>query len=77
MKHGQGTSMYPSGNSYTGSWSEDKRHGQGTVSWVTKGQTYSGEWSDGLPNGLGEHVWQQGMSGLQVSNHAMHFMYNR
>lgn len=69
--------MYPSGNSYTGSWFQDKRQGHGTMNWVTKGQVYNGEWSDDLPNGLGEHVWQQGLPSLQMTNHAMNFMYNR
>lgn len=69
--------MYPSGNSYTGSWLHDKRHGHGTMKWVTKGQVYNGEWINDLPNGLGEHVWQQGTASLQASNHAMHVMFNR
>eukprot|EP00878_Enallax_costatus_P044980 GHUV01053798.1.p1 GENE.GHUV01053798.1~~GHUV01053798.1.p1 ORF type:complete len:432 (+),score=116.05 GHUV01053798.1:471-1766(+) len=77
MKHGQGTSMYPSGNSYTGSWFQDKCQGHGTMKWVTKDQVYTGEWSNDLPNGLGVHVWQQGIPGLQSSNHAMVYMYNR
>ena len=77
MKHGQGSSVYPSGNSYNGSWVHDKLEGPGTMTWASKGQTYSGMWADNMPNGLGEHVWQQGMPGLQIGNHATHVMHNR
>jgi hypothetical protein len=77
MKHGQGTSVYPSGNSYSGFWVHDRREGSGTMTWASKGQRYSGMWADNVPNGLGEHVWQQGMPGLQIANHTTQVMHNR
>jgi hypothetical protein len=79
MKHGEGTSVYPSGNTYSGSWVQDQRQGQGTMNWLSKAQRYTGQWMQGLPDGFGEHVWKQRRpaAGLQGSNHAMHVMHNR
>lgn len=79
MKHGQGTSVYPSGNTYSGSWVQDQRQGQGSMDWVTKAQRYTGHWAQGLPDGFGEHIWQQQRAtpGVLESNHAMHVRHNR
>lgn len=78
VKHGQGTSRYPSGNCYTGSWVADKQEGFGTIAWQDRGQTYTGQWAAGLPNGLGEHVWlQQGAGSTTADRHGVHVMHNR
>jgi hypothetical protein len=90
MKHGQGTSCYPSGNSYSGGWAHDKQQGHGTMVYRDSGQTYTGQWVDGLPHGLGEHVWhqphQQGQQQQQPQGppcahrgpgHAVNVMHNR
>jgi hypothetical protein len=79
MKHGQGTSVWPSGNIYTGAWVQDQRQGQGSMHWKTRGQHYTGHWVQGLPDGFGEHTWEQQRhaAGVPGSNHAMHVMHNR
>jgi len=79
MKHGQGRSVYPTGNIYTGSWEHDLRQGHGCMQWISSGQCYTGGWLQGLPDGFGEHLWeqQQPAAGVQGVNHAMHVMHNR
>lgn len=79
MKHGQGTSAYPSGNVYVGEWAHDQRQGHGTMQWSTVQQRYTGQWLQGLPDGFGEHVWEQQRpaAAAQGSNHAMHIRHNR
>jgi hypothetical protein len=79
MKHGQGTSVYPSGNTYSGSWVQDQRQGRGSMTWANLAQRYTGHWLQGLPDGFGEHVWvqQRPGAGMQGSGHAMHVMHNR
>jgi hypothetical protein len=76
MKQGQGTMVYPSGNSYQGSWHQDQKEGHGTMHWATKGQRYQGEWSNNVPNGIGEHLWC-GDANAFAAGHALYLMCNR
>uniref|UniRef100_A0A3B3VJ32 MORN repeat containing 3 n=1 Tax=Poecilia latipinna TaxID=48699 RepID=A0A3B3VJ32_9TELE len=39
---------YPSGNTYTGEWKNNLRHGEGTMNWTKLGQQYVGSWKDGV-----------------------------
>jgi hypothetical protein len=36
--------QYKSGNVYDGEWVENKKHGQGTMKWLTRQEEYTGEW---------------------------------
>jgi len=76
MKQGQGTMVYPSGNTYTGQWAADVKSGHGVMVWLTKAQRYSGQWERDLPNGLGEHTWEQPDASAGGS-HATCIMPNR
>uniref|UniRef100_A0A3P9BNX3 MORN repeat containing 3 n=1 Tax=Maylandia zebra TaxID=106582 RepID=A0A3P9BNX3_9CICH len=44
---------YPSGNTYSGEWKTNQRHGKGTMRWLNLGQKYVGAWQDG--HGQGTH----------------------
>ena len=37
MRHGEGTIVYASGNTYVGSWERDKKCGRGSMTWKTTG----------------------------------------
>lgn len=39
---------YPSGNTYSGEWKTNQRHGKGTMRWLNLGQKYVGAWQDGV-----------------------------
>uniref|UniRef100_A0A3B3D5Z0 MORN repeat containing 3 n=1 Tax=Oryzias melastigma TaxID=30732 RepID=A0A3B3D5Z0_ORYME len=39
---------YPSGNTYSGEWKCNSRHGEGTMKWLKLGQQYVGSWHEGL-----------------------------
>ncbi|CAM9199380.1 unnamed protein product [Lampetra fluviatilis] len=41
------------GDSYTGEWHADKRHGRGTQVWAQQGLVYDGEWRHGRRCGFG------------------------
>ena len=61
---------------YTGEWKDNKRHGQGTMTWAD-GSTYTGEWQDGQPHGQGTRKysnagtytgeWQDGQMHGQIT----------
>ena len=36
--------QYKSGNIYDGEWVENKKHGSGTMKWLTRNEEYTGEW---------------------------------
>lgn len=46
-----------SGNVYEGMWSNNVRHGNGTMHWYDKGEKYTGDWMNGVQSGNGEHIW--------------------
>uniref|UniRef100_A0A061SQ16 MORN repeat-containing protein 3 n=1 Tax=Tetraselmis sp. GSL018 TaxID=582737 RepID=A0A061SQ16_9CHLO len=53
QKEGQRHTVYwPTGEQYTGSWKDNKRHGKGTVIYKN-GDKYEGDWENGLRHGLG------------------------
>ncbi|XP_075912862.1 MORN repeat-containing protein 3 [Petromyzon marinus] len=43
----------PLGDSYTGEWHADRRHGRGTQVWAQQGLVYDGEWRNGRRCGFG------------------------
>uniref|UniRef100_A0A3B4GT09 MORN repeat containing 3 n=1 Tax=Pundamilia nyererei TaxID=303518 RepID=A0A3B4GT09_9CICH len=49
--------VYPSGNTYSGEWKTNQRHGKGMMRWLNLGQMYVGAWQDGVQHGQGTHVW--------------------
>lgn len=55
--HGKGVYRYSEGDVYSGEWREDKRHGKGTVTYVSsKGsvvEKYEGDWVNGKMHGHG------------------------
>lgn len=48
---------YQSGNEYEGGWKEDKKEGNGVMSWHTTMERYEGEWRQDTPWGLGSYYW--------------------
>jgi hypothetical protein len=44
-RNGYGYVMYENGDSYDGSWQNDRRHGSGSYSYKLDGCTFSGEWA--------------------------------
>ena len=44
--HGQGVYSHPAGYRYEGEFTNDMRHGHGTVTWPD-GRVESGQWKDG------------------------------
>ena len=44
---GYGTYTYASGNIYVGNWVNDRRHGQGKMTYKESGKVEEGEWEDG------------------------------
>jgi hypothetical protein len=59
MKNGQGTMTYGDKSVYCGSWLNDKRNGEGTMTVKAKegDYVYSGEWLDDLKHGGGKYTW--------------------
>eukprot|EP01017_Pseudomicrothorax_dubius_P034044 TRINITY_DN4621_c0_g1_i4.p1 TRINITY_DN4621_c0_g1~~TRINITY_DN4621_c0_g1_i4.p1 ORF type:complete len:825 (+),score=152.41 TRINITY_DN4621_c0_g1_i4:18-2492(+) len=53
LRHGQGTFYYLSGGRYTGSWSNGKIEGIGTLFYPSGAIAYEGEWRNGKFNGTG------------------------
>lgn len=47
MKHGVGTFIWSSGNTYRGEYSNDDREGFGEMQW-TDGSIYTGQWEKGI-----------------------------
>ncbi|MGR9098999.1 MAG: caspase family protein [Gammaproteobacteria bacterium] len=56
---GRGTYKYPSGNEYSGSFHNGRRHGQGIFTWVD-GYRYIGEYQNGNMHGVGMFVFPNG-----------------
>ena len=60
QRHGQGDCMYKNGDTYSGSWKEDQRHGKGTMRYVandeTEALTYTGTWKKDKRDGKGNLV---------------------
>ena len=59
-----GSYIYPedsewAGDTYIGEWKDDKRHGQGTYTWVD-GEKYVGEYKDNKRHGQGTYIWANG-----------------
>ncbi|KAL6749605.1 PIP5K-domain-containing protein [Haematococcus lacustris] len=50
---------FANGDSYTGSWQNQKPHGEGRYTWAD-GSTYDGYWRDGVRHGVGRFVWPSG-----------------
>lgn len=50
LRHGQGTHICSSGDSYTGQWHRDGRHGTGTAKFA-RGAEYSGAWVEDSAEG--------------------------
>lgn len=60
MFHGQGTLILKSkGFEYSGTWVDNKRHGEGKETW-TNGMSYKGEYAQDLKDGYGELVLADG-----------------
>ncbi|CAN0438405.1 unnamed protein product, partial [Ascophyllum nodosum] len=57
FRHGRGTMTYASGNTYEGDWVEDRKEGEGIMTWVHRRERYTGEWKADKQRGYGEHVW--------------------
>ena len=63
--HGKGVYRYAEGDVYSGEWREDKRHGKGTVQYVSgpKGQVvekFEGDWVSGKMQGQGRYQYADG-----------------
>ncbi|MBF0270598.1 MAG: hypothetical protein HQL98_00790 [Magnetococcales bacterium] len=58
-QNGQGVYIYPSGDHYSGAWSNGNRHGLGTYIF-TSGDRYSGEWQHNQKHGQGSYRFQNG-----------------
>lgn len=48
---------YSSGNTYEGSWQNDRKNGFGVMIWRDLDEIYTGRWLDDKPHGYGEHIW--------------------
>lgn len=60
MFHGQGTlTLKSKGFEYSGTWFENKRHGEGRETW-NNGMSYKGEYSNDLKDGYGELILADG-----------------
>ena len=44
---------------YEGEYIDDKRNGEGKMTWPD-GSIYEGDWKDDLRNGRGKHTWPNG-----------------
>ena len=51
MRHGTGRMDYPDGSYYTGSWVQDKRHGEGVLSFGQGGRFEGSRREDATSNG--------------------------
>jgi hypothetical protein len=58
-KHGEGKMFYGTGNSYIGSWEDDKPNGFGKKKWAN-GDVYEGTWAKGKQHGEGTFTWANG-----------------
>lgn len=52
-RHGQGHLIYPNGDTYTGTWAQDQRHGYGLFIESTSGNDYIGNWRHDKRHGEG------------------------
>lgn len=57
--NGVGTYVWESGNTYTGSFKNNKRDGKGVFTWVD-GTVYSGDWMQGVKTGSGTNKYPDG-----------------
>lgn len=57
LKHGTGTDIFITGDSYTGEYNDGKPHGKGQYTW-TNGALYVGEFKEGMKFGKGK--WRSG-----------------
>ncbi|MDC1055647.1 hypothetical protein OAQ06_00200 [bacterium] len=55
----KGRVSYSSGNTYSGFFKNNKRHGQGTFSYKN-GDKYSGNWKNSKKHGRGTYTWKSG-----------------
>ncbi len=62
MMCGMGTYWYPNGESYTGMFKDDKRHGWGKYTY-NSGDTEEGEWVNYYKEG--EHIYTYSKTGKQ------------
>jgi hypothetical protein len=61
--HGHGTYFYSDGDSYTGEWQNDKRHGVGKVVYCDEPggevtESYDGDWKFGHMHGRGKYTYK-------------------
>ncbi|KAI9090486.1 hypothetical protein DFS34DRAFT_372981 [Phlyctochytrium arcticum] len=59
-RHGQGKSIFPNGDTYTGTYLAGKRNGFGTYRFKASGARYKGEYKDHMRNGNGEMIYPDG-----------------
>jgi hypothetical protein len=57
--NGVGTYVFDNGNTYTGSFKNDKRDGKGVFTWVD-GTVYNGDWVQGVKTGSGTNKYVDG-----------------
>ena len=60
-KNGQGTFIFPNGDTYIGNFKNGSFHGQGTLH-VAGGERYEGEWQSGKKGGKGTYFYPYGNS---------------
>ena len=58
--NGYGTYTWADGRKYVGEWKNDKKHGQGTLTWAASGSKYVGEFKDSARHGQGTYTWADG-----------------
>ena len=54
MKHGEGTYVYSNGDTYSGWWQFNKKHGQGGYTYAGSGMKLVGNW---IENQIDEGKW--------------------
>ena len=59
-RHGQGTAVLPSGDTYTGAYEAGKRHGQGTYSFFSTKDKYEGSFEMGMRSSKGNMTYANG-----------------
>lgn len=59
LRHGQGTLVYNSGSTYSGSWVNGAPHGVGKKQYLN-GDVFAGLWENGKREGRGSYLFYQG-----------------
>ena len=59
-RHGQGTAVLPSGDTYTGAYEAGKRHGEGTYLFAATQDKYEGSFGAGVRSGKGKMTYGNG-----------------